>query len=322
MKRVVFLLLIAGVTLSSLLGCGQQEPVALGNLMRDRVILSATQSEVITELPLSEGSLVEPGQLLVQFDVTAQNAQVALAKANLIKAQAYLEKLRNGARVEEVAKAQAQLLAHQAALTEAKLNLARAQEVVKKQLAAKAQLDHAQAAFDSATANVEQAKQALKVLTNGTRAEDLQIAEAELQGAQAKLASEQKRLADLSVTATRKGVLDSLPWNLGERVNAGSPVAVVLAGEVPFARVYVPASYRAKLGLGQVVKLQIDGVAQPIDGTIRWLSNDAAFTPYYALNQFDRSRLMYLTEVSLPNSQAHLPNGLAVELLLGELAHD
>lgn len=322
MKRVVFLLLIASVTLLSLLGCGQQEPVALGNLMRDRVILSATQSEVITELPLSEGSLVEPGQLLVQFDVTAQNAQVALAKANLIKAQAYLEKLRNGARVEEVAKAQAQLLAHQAALTEAKLNLARAQEVVKKQLAAKAQLDHAQAAFDSATANVEQAKQALKVLTNGTRAEDLQIAEAELQGAQAKLASEQKRLADLSVTATRKGVLDSLPWNLGERVNAGSPVAVVLAGEVPFARVYVPASYRAKLVLGQVVKLQIDGVAKPIDGTIRWLSNDAAFTPYYALNQFDRSRLMYLTEVSLPNSQAHLPNGLAVELLLGELAHD
>jgi HlyD family secretion protein len=322
MKRIVLLSLTTSLMLSSLQGCTKQESVALGTLLRDRVILSATQNEVITALPVVEGSVVSPGQLLVQFDTTAQNAQVALANANLLKAQAYLEKLRNGARVEEVAKAQAQLAAHQAALTEAKLNLARAQEVVQKQLAAKAQLDHAQAAYDSATANVEQAKQALKVLTNGTRAEDLQIAEAELQGAKAKLESEQKRLADLSVRATRNGVLDSLPWNLGERVNAGSPVAVVLAGEVPFARVYVPASYRAKLSLGQAVQLHIDGVEMPIEGTIRWLSNDAAFTPYYALNQFDRSRLMYLVEVSLPNSQAALPNGLAVEMALTGLAHD
>jgi HlyD family secretion protein len=33
--------------------------------------------------------------------------------------------------------------------------------------------------------------------------------------------------------ATRDGILDNLPWNLGERVTLGSPVAVVLAGLAP-----------------------------------------------------------------------------------------
>ena len=70
--------------------------------------------------------------------------------------------------------------------------------------------------------------------------EDLTIAEAILATNIAVLASEQKKLSDLTITAKRDGILDNLPWNLGERVTAGSPVAIVLAGKAPFARVYIP----------------------------------------------------------------------------------
>lgn len=50
--------------------------------------------------------------------------------------------------------------------------------------------------------------------------------------------------------ATRDGILDNLPWNVGERVTSGSPLAVVLAGKAPFARVYVPERYRVKIKVG------------------------------------------------------------------------
>ena len=104
-------------------------------------------------------------------------------------------------------------------------------------------------------------------------------------------------MAELSVIATRDGVLDSLPWNLGERVTAGSPVAVLLAGKAPYARVYVPEPYRVKINKGDTLKVRVDGLDQTFDGSVRWISSDPAFTPYYALNASDRARLMYLAEI-------------------------
>ncbi|MBF0220004.1 MAG: HlyD family secretion protein, partial [Gammaproteobacteria bacterium] len=150
----------------------------------------------------------------------------------------------------------------------------------------------------------------------GSRAEELRAAEAALDAAQAVLAGEEKRLADLTVTATRSGLLDNLPWNLGERVTIGSPVAVILAEEAPFARVYIPEPYRVKIRVGDKLQMYLDGIDRILEGEVRWIANEPAFTPYYALNQQERSRLMYLAEVQLPASEAYLPNGLPVQIEL------
>ena len=48
---------------------------------------------------------------------------------------------------------------------------------------------------------------------------------------------------------------------------------------------------------------------------VRFLSAQAAFTPYYALTQRDRSRLSYLMEVTLTEPAAkELPTGVPVEV--------
>ena len=155
-----------------------------------------------------------------------------------------------------------------------------------------------------------------RILTNGTREEDLRAAEAGLNAVIAILASEKKKLADLTIHATRDGILDNLPWNLGERVTTGSPLAIVLAGKAPFARVYVPEPYRVKLKVGDQLRVHVDGLAKPIVGNLRWIASEPAFTPYFALNQEERSRLMYLAEVQLPESEAHLPNGIPAQVEL------
>ncbi|MBU2039018.1 MAG: hypothetical protein KKH95_07725, partial [Gammaproteobacteria bacterium] len=41
-----------------------------------------------------------------------------------------------------------------------------------------------------------------------------------------------------------------------------------------------------------------------------------AYTPYFALNERDRARLMHLTEIVLNDMPAGLASGLAVEVLL------
>ena len=62
--------------------------------------------------------------------------------------------------------------------------------------------------------------------------------------------------------------------------------------------------------------MHVDGLDQTFDGTVRWISADPAFTPYYALNARDRARLMYLAQVELPDSAASLPNGVPAQVEL------
>lgn len=295
---------------------GQLQNVALGTLERDRIAHTATSNEVVVALPVPQGTQVEKGTLLVKLDETLQKAQVDKASAQVAQAQANLEKLRHGAREEEVAAARANVAGARAALVESKANYARILNLKNQKLISQAEFDKARAGLDAGQANLQSAQEALLALTNGTREEDLRIAEALLNAAIATLASENKRLADLTVVATRDGILDNLPWNLGERVTIGSPLAIVLAGEAPYARIYVPEPYRVKLKVGDKLVVHVDSIDKPIIGELRWIATEPAFTPYYALNQEERSRLMYRAEVQLPDSEAGLPNGVPAQVEL------
>ena len=276
-----------------LAGCGDPSAdQALGTLERDRVILKATASEIILSQPVPEGTMVAEGTLLVQLDDTRQRAIVAGARAEVGRAAAQLEELRNGARPEDIAAASARVAGAKAALVEALASYERAVSLVQQKLAAQSQLDRALANRDEAEANLESAEEELLRLTNGTRQEQLDAGAAALQAAEAQLTLEEYRLSELSVLATRDAYLDSLPWNEGERVNLGATVAVLLAGDHPYARVYVPEPWRARLYIGDEYPVHVDGLEQNFSGRLRWISRDPAFTPYYALNASDRARLV------------------------------
>lgn len=290
--------------------------IALGTLERDRIAHTATTNEVVTELPVKQGSQVTKGTVLVKLDDTLQAAQVNKAVAQVAQAEAHLEKLRSGARKEEVAAAVAKVAGAKASLVESEANYKRAIELRKSKTISEADRDQKLALRDANRASLQSAREELRILTNGTRIEDLREAEALLDAAVATLASEKKKLADLTVVATRDGILDNLPWNLGERVTAGSPLAIVLAGKAPFARIYVPEPYRVRVKVGDELVVRVDGLEKTITGRLRWIATEPAFTPYYALNQEERARLMYLAEVQLPDSEAYLPNGVPAQVEL------
>ncbi|MDN4502381.1 HlyD family efflux transporter periplasmic adaptor subunit [Alteromonadaceae bacterium BrNp21-10] len=303
------------LSIFTLTGCNEtSHSVALGTLERDRIALTATANEVITALPVQAGSLVTAGTVLVTLDDTLQSAQVEKAKAELAMAQANLEKLRHGARVEEVASARAKVVGAKAALQESEANYTRIRALQQQKAVSQSERDKISAQRDANLANLRSAEESLLILTNGAREEDLRSAEAQVQAATATLNIELKRLADLTIVATRDGILDNLPWNLGERVSMGSPLAIVLSGNAPHARIYVPEPSRVNINIGSELVIHVDGVTDAIVGTVTWIASEPAFTPYYALNQTERSRLVYLAEVQLPDEFASLPSGLPVQV--------
>jgi HlyD family secretion protein len=306
---LIFLLLAACADKSA--------PEALGTLERDRIVLKATAAEIIVQEPVPEGTMVTAGTLLVQLDDTRQQARVTYTKAEVAQANARLEELRNGARAEDIAAASARVAGARATVVEAEASYKRTQKMLQQKLAAPATLDTAVANRDAAEAALQSAHEELLRLTNGTRKEQLDQAAAAVQAANAQLAVEEQQLADLSVVATRDAWLDSLPWHIGERVTLGSTVAVLLADAAPYASVYVPEPWRARLQVGDRRPVHVDGIEQPLTGTLRWISSEAAFTPYFALNATDRARLVYLAKFDLEEGEA-LPTGVPVQVLLSD----
>ncbi|CAK6715640.1 HlyD family secretion protein [Vibrio harveyi] len=315
MKRIILGTFVITLLTACSKDDGQQ---ALGTLERDRVTFTATSSEIIRALPIKEGSQVTEGEVLVQLDTKNQEAILARAVAEQAKADAYLLKLTNGERPEDIAAAQARVARAEAQLTEAQKNYQRKAELVRKKLISQSEKDTALAARDSARAELDSSQEEFSKLTAGSRPEDIEQAKAELMAAKADVALQQQKLAELTITATRDGLLDNLPFNLGERVPVNGIVAVIQASRVPYARVYVPATYRVNFIPGKAVQVHVDGVEKPLEGTVRWVATEPSFTPYFALTEEERSRLMYLAEVDLQDSAESLPSGIPAQVDLVE----
>ena len=90
----------------------------------------------------------------------------------------------------------------------------------------------------------------------------------------------------------------------------------MLSGEQPYARIYVPEQLRINVGPGVRGDIFVDGLDEPLRGTVRWVASEAAFTPYFALTERDRGRLTYEAKVDIVTERQRLPDGVPVEVEL------
>ncbi len=312
-------LLLSALLLAALTGCTDADKPLLGTLEWDRVSLPAEASEVLLRIAVAEGERVEAGQLLLELDPRRQDARIAQARAEVEQAAAHLAELSNGARSETIDAARADLARNRAELTDAERSFSRIAELYQRKQVAIAELDRARAARDQASAATRSAEAQLRELTNGTRPEQLEQAAAALEAARGNLAQLQVGREHLSLRAPRAGLVDALPFKVGDQPPTGAELVSLLVGEQPYARVFIPASIRAQVSVGDVMRVFVEGVEQPFQARVRSIRSEAAFTPYYALTGDDASRLMYRAELVLQGEAARqLPAGLPLSAERGD----
>ncbi|MCB2381487.1 HlyD family efflux transporter periplasmic adaptor subunit [Shewanella sp. SR1] len=308
-----------GVVLGCLLllaACTQESPSVLGTVERDRLTLTAPVGELITQVNVVEGQQVKAGEVLLTLDSTSANARLALRQAELEQAKAKLSEAVTGARLEDIERAKAVLDGANASVKEAQRAFERTNRLYATKVLSQADLDTARAARDTSLAKQAEAEQSLRLLENGTRSEQLEQAKAAVAAASASVAIEQKALADLSLVAARDAVVDTLPWRVGDRIAAGTQLIGLLASEDPYVRVYLPATWLDRVKAGDSVNILVDGREIPITGTVRNIRSQPAYTPFYALNERDRARLMYLTDITISAEGQDLPTGMALAVEL------
>jgi len=320
MRATTTMSLLAALAL--LAGCAEETPQALGTLEYDRIAIPAPASERIAAIEVREGQQVEAGQLLLTLEDTRAGAQARALEAQAEQQGSALQELEAGPRSEQLAAARARLAAAQAQAREADAYLARVQPLGDRQLVAAADIDRARAAAGNASAAVRAARAALEELEHGTRPEQLAQGEAALRAAQAQVTAQQATLDDLAVRAPRAARVDSLPFEVGARPATGAAVAMLLVGDAPHARVYIPQPIRAGIDVGdaaRVLLVEADGSERAFNGRVRMIRSEPSFTPYYALIGEDAARLVYLAEIELTGDEAGgLPAGLPVRAEFGQ----
>jgi HlyD family secretion protein len=316
MKTYIFSTLLLISVLAT--GCSSSSPAPIvGTLERRRFEIAASANEPISQLRIREGDRVQQGQVLAELDPLAFAAGRDSLAAELRRARQRLAELRNGARPEELAEARARLAAVEAERDQATREFQRLSELAPRALIAQSQLDQQRRLRDAAQAAVDGAQAALQLLQKGTRAEQIAQARETLSVVEAQLAQQQVLLDRLQLRSPVDGVVEAVPYRQGERPPLGAPVVIVLAGGMPYARVYVPEPVRSRVVAGQRVQVHVDGIADAFDGQVRYVAGEASFTPHYALTQRDRSRLAFVAEIDLPEARAAgLPVGVPVEVTL------
>ncbi|HEY3644514.1 MAG TPA: HlyD family efflux transporter periplasmic adaptor subunit, partial [Gammaproteobacteria bacterium] len=258
-----------------LVACGNDTSLPLtGTLERDRIDLVAEAQEPIVQIAVHEGDRVKAGDLILQLDTSNISTQVTQAQSARDQAAAKLP----GA---------------DATFTRAQKDFDRIQQLVKAGTRPASDLDQARDALD----NARSARNA---------------AAAVLAQAQAALDQAKIGLDRFSLRAPRDAVVDSLPYHLGERPPARAVVATLLDSSAAYVQVYIPEPLRVKAVVGSQASLKFDGLDKSYTGTLRYVSQDASFTPYYSLTERDRSRLAYLAKVYLQGDVAALPSGAPV----------
>jgi multidrug resistance efflux pump len=173
---------------------------------------------------IAQGQLDEAKATLDKLKRGARPEEIEQAKARAQTAGAAFEEARVGARAEQIAAAKARLVAAQVAVDKAKLDADRAERLLATQAISQSQLDDAHTTLKGARAQRDAAAQELEELQNGSRREDIAQAAARAAEARAnaRLVEAGSRVEDIAAAQASveaaQGRLDQMEVMLSELV--------------------------------------------------------------------------------------------------------
>jgi HlyD family secretion protein len=273
----------------------------------------------IVELRVDEGDSVRLGDTLALLTQAGLPAQVEERRARLAAAGARLADLRRGSRSAELDRAAAELEGAEAEADRTARDLARAAGLAQDGIIAQQEHDRIRTLAETAARRRDAARATLELMREGTRADQIQAAEAEVRSAEAMLKSASADVQELAVVAPVAGVVLARHADPGEVVAAGTPLVTI--GEVakPWVRVYLPAKLLSGLPRGSAALITPAGGAPAVGvaGRLGAVSAQAEFTPRAALTEEERADLLFAAKVELVSPSPTLRPGLPVTVRFG-----
>jgi len=284
-----------------------------GNVDIRQVALGFRAGGRIEMMAFEEGDTVSSGSLLAALDKGPLEDSLALYKAQVGVAEASVAKLEAGSRPAEIAQARAMVEERQTALSNTQQSLERQRELVKTGAASKQAVDDLQAQHDAAAARLTSAKEALALVEEGPRAEDIAISRADLGAARAKVAQAERQLGDAELKAPADGIILTRVQEPGAIVGTGATVYTLSLKAPVWVRSYISEPDLGRVHPGMAVEVITDSRPDhPYQGQIGFISPVAEFTPKSVETEELRTDLVYRLRVIIKQPDDALRQGMPV----------
>lgn len=322
--RRIALIVVAVVVVAAVIVFVVRRNAGGGALMASGTV-EATEAQLGFTVPgridsvlAQEGDTVSTGADLARLDRKATLATREQAAAQAAAARATLLELERGSRPEEIAQARAAAAAAKDQLTDAKRDADRAEALKEQALISQQEFDKTMTAFDVARSRSQQADEALRLVEQGPRREQIDAARAQLNAAEASVRSLDATLANMVVRAPFDGLVTIRHRVPGEIVPAGSPVLTVLDRADRWVKIYVPETDIGAVHPGQRARIATDTFRnRTFDGAVSMIASEAEFTPKTVQTQEERVKLVYEVKVRITGDPGYvLKPGMPADVVL------
>lgn len=294
---------------------GQDAGVFYGNIDVRQVSLAFEGSGRVAQVGVEEGDRVQPGQVLAVLDTRT----LALQADQLRAQEENLRRLKNGARPAEIAQARSRLAAARADAQRARREQARLERIATASSGAVSvqDVDRARSAARVAQAAVKERQDALALVQEGARREEIDAADAQVAAARAQLALLRHQLDQGELRAPVASVVRSRLLEPGDMASPQRPVLALAVTSPKWARIYVDESSLGQVKPGQTAQLSVDSMpGRTLAGRVGYISSVAEFTPKSVQTEVLRTSLVYEVRVLVDDPDDVLRLGQPVTVRL------
>ncbi|ASL85582.1 efflux RND transporter periplasmic adaptor subunit [Serratia marcescens] len=274
-KKTLFtlLLMLAAIALAILFRAHNQDLLLQGEVDAPEVIVASKAKGRVVERLIERGDDVKSGQLIIQLDSPELMAQLRSAQATRDEAKAQLELSLHGTREESIRNLRANLAQAEAQYRNAQNDYNRNLSVAGKGYISKSELDASRRSRDTAFQQVQAAKANLDEGINGDRVEQRQQYAAALRAAEENLLQIQAQSDDLQVKAPVDGEVGPIPAEVGELLNAGSPLVTLIRVPDAYFVFNLREDILAHVRKGDKVTLRVPALKDKmIDTEVRYIA--------------------------------------------------
>jgi len=287
---------------AALAGCTKPDKpqTVSGTIETDEVRLASRYGGRVEKIHAREGDPLKTGQIIIELSA-------AELKARRASAEARLNELVAGPRVEEIAAAKADWESQQAQLTFAESERRRAEELFAEKTISISERDQSSSRAAVLEKNVLAAKSRYDLLLAGTRPERIAQARAEL-------ATIDAQLAEMQLAAPTNCVLEVLTVKIGDVLAPNQEAATLVLSDYIWVRVYVPETWLGHIKIAEPVTVRVDSFpGKDFKGEVQQIARSAEFTPRNVQTTAERVKQVYGVKVRL-DARTDLRPGMAADV--------
>jgi HlyD family secretion protein len=175
-------------------------------------------------------------------------------------------------------------------------------------------VNQAKAQSDDAAAAAEVAQASLDALLAKPTAEEVAVAQAQVNQAEAALGVLQVQLDKMTLYSPLSGLVSSRSINVGETASPGATLMTVANLDQVKLTVYIPENRYGRIQLGQQVGVQVDTFPGKVyAGQVVYISSEAEFTPRNVQTKEERVNTVFAVKILIPNPDHDLKPGMPAD---------